>query len=53
LKGSIWGLAYRFQNRGDGRWIYRPLMSVLSATVLSWLLIYSLLTLRRSVWSRG
>ena len=53
LKGSIWGLAYRFQNRGDSRWIYRPLMSVLSATVLSWLLIYSVLTLRRSVWSRG
>jgi len=53
LKGAIWGLAYRFQNRGDGRWIYRPLMSLLSATVLSWLLVYSALTLRRSVWSRG
>ena len=53
LKGSIWGLAYRFQNRGDGRWVYRPLMSLLSATVLSWLLVYSLCTLRKSVWSRG
>jgi cellulose synthase/poly-beta-1,6-N-acetylglucosamine synthase-like glycosyltransferase len=53
LKGSIWGLAYRSQNRGDGRWIYRPLMSLLSATVLSWLLIYSLCTLRKNVWSRG
>jgi cellulose synthase/poly-beta-1,6-N-acetylglucosamine synthase-like glycosyltransferase len=53
LKGSIWGLAYRFQNRGDGRWIYRPLMSVLSATLLSWLLVYALFTLRKNVWSRG
>lgn len=53
LKGSIWGLAYRFQNKGDRRWVYRPLMSLLSATVLSWLLVYSLLTLRKSVWSRG
>jgi len=53
LKGAIWGLAYRFQNRGDGRWIYRPLMSLLSATVLSGMLVYSALTLRRSVWSRG
>lgn len=53
LKGSIWGLAYRTQNRGDGRWLYRPLMSLLSALVLSWLLPYSILTLRRNVWSRG
>jgi cellulose synthase/poly-beta-1,6-N-acetylglucosamine synthase-like glycosyltransferase len=53
LKGSIWGLAYRAQNPGDGRWVYRPLMSALSATVLSWLLVYSVLTLRKSVWSRG
>ena len=53
LKGSIWGLAYRVQNRGDRRWVYRPLMSLLSALVLSWLLPYSILSLRKSVWSRG
>jgi cellulose synthase/poly-beta-1,6-N-acetylglucosamine synthase-like glycosyltransferase len=53
LKGSIWGLAYRVQNRGDHRWVYRPLMSLLSALVLSWLLPYAILSLRKSVWSRG
>jgi len=53
LKGSVWAVAYRIQNRGDPRWVYRPLMSLLSATVLSWLLIYAVCTLRRSVWSRG
>ncbi|UQU68395.1 glycosyltransferase [Couchioplanes caeruleus] len=53
LKGSIWGLAYRAQNKGDGRWVYRPLMSAFSAVILSWLLVYSLLTLRKSVWARG
>jgi cellulose synthase/poly-beta-1,6-N-acetylglucosamine synthase-like glycosyltransferase len=53
LKGCIWGLAYRVQNRGDRRWMYRPLMSLLSALVLSWLLPYSILSLRKSVWSRG
>jgi cellulose synthase/poly-beta-1,6-N-acetylglucosamine synthase-like glycosyltransferase len=53
LKGSVWGLAYRAQNRGDHRWVYRPLMSLLSATCLAWLLPYSAVTLRRSVWSRG
>jgi cellulose synthase/poly-beta-1,6-N-acetylglucosamine synthase-like glycosyltransferase len=53
FKGSVWGIAYRVQNRGDYRWIYRPLMSLMSATVLSWLLVYSILTLRKSSWSRG
>ena len=53
FKGAIWGIAYRLQNRGDHRWIYRPLMSLLSAVVLSWLLVYSAATLRRSVWTRG
>jgi cellulose synthase/poly-beta-1,6-N-acetylglucosamine synthase-like glycosyltransferase len=53
LKGAIWAMAYRVQNPGDRRWIYRPIMSVLSATVLSWLLVYSVLSLRKSVWSRG
>ncbi len=53
FKGAVWGVAYRVQNRGDYRWIYRPLMSLMSATVLSWLLIYSIATLRKSTWSRG
>jgi cellulose synthase/poly-beta-1,6-N-acetylglucosamine synthase-like glycosyltransferase len=53
FKGTIWGLAYRRQNRGDRRWVYRPLMSLLSAVVLSWLLVYSILSLRKNVWSRG
>lgn len=52
VKGSMWGVAYRVQNPGDSRWALRPFMSVLSAGVLSWLLPYSVLTLRRSVWSR-
>jgi cellulose synthase/poly-beta-1,6-N-acetylglucosamine synthase-like glycosyltransferase len=52
VKGSMWGLAYRVQNPGDHRWVWRPVMSLLSALVLAWLLPYSILTLRRSVWSR-
>lgn len=53
LKGSVWALAYRVQNPHSARWVYRPLMSILSATCLSWLLPYSAATLRKSVWSRG
>lgn len=52
VKGAMWGLAYRVQSPGDPRWVWRPAMSLLSALVLSWLLPWSVLTLRRSVWSR-
>jgi len=53
FKGAIWGIGYRIQNRGDGRWIYRPLMSLMSAIVLSWLLVYSVASLRKNIWTRG
>lgn len=53
LKGCAWGMAYKADHPGDPRWRYRPLMSLLSSTVLAWLLPYSLATVRRGVWSRG
>ncbi|WP_410088165.1 glycosyltransferase family 2 protein [Streptomyces sp. t39] len=53
LKGCAWGMAYKADHPGDTRWRYRPLMSLLSSTVLAWLLPYSLATVRRGVWSRG
>jgi cellulose synthase/poly-beta-1,6-N-acetylglucosamine synthase-like glycosyltransferase len=52
LKGAIWGMAFRAQNPGSDRWVYRPLMSVVSAVCLSWLLFYSIVTLRKGTWSR-
>lgn len=53
VKGSIWALAYRAQNPGCGRWIYRPLMSLMGAFLFSPLLLWSLLTVRRQIWVRG
>jgi hypothetical protein len=53
LKGTAWGLAVRVDNPGSSAWRYRPLMSLVSALVLSWLLPYALLTIRRGTWSRG
>ncbi len=52
VKGSAWGLAYLVDHPGSIRWRYRPLMSLLSSVVLSWLLVYSLATIRRGVWAR-
>ncbi len=53
LKGVVWGVAFRIDHPGTPRWRYRPLMSLLSATLLAWLLPWSLLTIRRNVWSRS
>lgn len=53
VKGLAWGIAYRVQNPGDRRWIYRPVMTVLSAVFLSWLIAWAAVTVRRAIWSRG
>ena len=53
LKGCLWAGVYALENPGSDKWKYRPLMSVVSSVVLSWLLPYSAATLRRSVWVRG
>jgi cellulose synthase/poly-beta-1,6-N-acetylglucosamine synthase-like glycosyltransferase len=53
FKGCIWGMAFRAESPGSGRWIYRPLMGLLTSVVFSMLLPYSLLTVRRGTWTRG
>lgn len=53
LKGSLWAIAFKIHNPRSHRWMYRPLMSMLSSLCLSWILPYSALTLRKNVWSRG
>lgn len=53
VKGSAWGLAYKYDNPQSPHWRYRAVMSLISATVLSWLLPYSLLTIRNKAWSRS
>jgi cellulose synthase/poly-beta-1,6-N-acetylglucosamine synthase-like glycosyltransferase len=53
VKGTAWGLAYKVDHRHSTRWRYRPLMSLFSAVALSWLLPYSIATIRRNKWSRA
>jgi cellulose synthase/poly-beta-1,6-N-acetylglucosamine synthase-like glycosyltransferase len=53
VKGSIWAIAYRVENPGCSRWMYRPLMSLMGAFLFSPLLLWSLLTVRRQIWVRG
>lgn len=54
LIGSMFGLAFWRENpQSSRRWIYRPIMSLLSTIVLSWLIGYSLLTVKKMHWSRA
>ena len=51
--GFMFGLACKLNDKENHRWIYRPVMSLLSTFVISWLLFYSALTIRKMVWSRA
>lgn len=51
--GFMFGLAYKLEEPHSHRWIYRPLMSLFSTLVLSWLIFYSALTIRKSIWDRS
>ncbi len=53
LVGFMFGLAYRLENKDCHLWIYRPIMSLLSTIVLSWLIYYSVFTIKKMVWHRG
>ena len=48
--GMIYGIEFRLRNPGNSQWLYRPIMTLLSTFVFSWLLIYAALTIRKSTW---
>ncbi|WP_148681530.1 glycosyltransferase family 2 protein [Candidatus Nitrososphaera gargensis] len=50
VTGLIEALDSKFRNPNDSVWKYKPMMNVLSTTVLSWLVIYSWLTLKTDKW---
>ena len=53
LIGSMFSLAYWREEPDSRGWFYRPIMSVLSTVLLSWLVFYALLTIKRMTWNRG
>jgi hyaluronan synthase len=48
--GVIEALDSKFRNPRDTIWKYKPLMNILSTTVLLWLMVYSWLTLKTNKW---
>lgn len=54
LIGTMFGLAFRREEtENQAWWVYRPLMSFLSTLVLSWLILYSIATIKKMTWVRG
>ena len=51
--GLMFGLAYKIENKNCHIWIYRPFMSLISTLVLSWLIFYSIATIKKMTWYRG
>lgn len=51
--GLMFGFAYKLEDKDSHRWVYRPVMSLFSTLIISWLIFYSALTIRRMTWSRG
>lgn len=53
MKGFAWAVAFRLSNPGNPWWAYRGVMALMGSLALSWLLPYSLVTIRKGTWARG
>jgi cellulose synthase/poly-beta-1,6-N-acetylglucosamine synthase-like glycosyltransferase len=51
--GLAFGLAFRHESPGTRLWMYRPLMSLMSTLIFSWLIFYSAVTIKKMTWFRG
>ncbi|HIH26184.1 glycosyltransferase family 2 protein [Candidatus Woesearchaeota archaeon] len=51
--GLMFGIAYKLENKNCNRWIYRPIMSLLSSLIYCWLIFYSIVTIKKNIWVRG
>ncbi|MEK6948116.1 MAG: glycosyltransferase [Nanoarchaeota archaeon] len=51
--GLMFGIAYKLENKDCNRWVYRPIMSLLSSLIYCWLIFYSIVTIKRNIWVRG
>jgi cellulose synthase/poly-beta-1,6-N-acetylglucosamine synthase-like glycosyltransferase len=50
--GSAFAFAHKAEEPTSTGWVYRPLMSLFSTLILSWLIFYSVATIKKMVWSR-
>jgi hyaluronan synthase len=44
------GLDYKFRDRNSKYWIYKPLMNLITAFVISWIIFPAIMSLRKNEW---
>jgi len=50
IVGLMAGLDYKFRQPGAKNWKYKPLMNIVAATILPWLIFPALWTFRKNQW---
>ncbi|NOJ29734.1 MAG: hypothetical protein DA328_06150 [Nitrososphaeraceae archaeon] len=50
FSGMMYGIDVRLRNPGYPGWLYRPLMTLISTFLLSWLIIYAAFTIKNKSW---
>ena len=48
--GMIYGVDFRLRNPGSSLWLYRPLFTLLTTFVYSWLIVYAAITIKKTAW---
>jgi hyaluronan synthase len=48
--GMIYTVDFRLRNPGDPLWLYRPIFTLLTAFVYTWLLPYAAVTIKNKAW---
>lgn len=48
--GMILAIDFRIRNPGDKNWLYRPVFSMLSTFVYTWLIFYAAITIKKTAW---
>src|ERR687884_1678722 len=48
--GMIYGFDFKINNPGNNYWLYRPVMSLVSMFVYSWLIFYAAITIKKTTW---
>ena len=48
--GMLYGIDSRLRNPGYPYWLYRPLFTFISTFVLSWLIYYAAITIKKEAW---
>lgn len=48
--GMIYAVDFRLRNPGDPLWLFRPIFTMLTTFVYTWLLPYAILTIKNKAW---